>query len=631
MRYIIWKSCVLLLGMGIVLRTTGLAQNREQTFDVVVYGATLSGIAAAVNAAKEGMLVGLFEETSHIGGMVSGGMSNPDFKTFESLGGTYKEFMDRVVRHYSKANGPDSKQVDECYHGAWYEPKVAKAVFMQMLSEHTNLEVFPENRLIKAIVATGKSGMKKLTSVQFKDAKSGRSLMVNAKVFIDATYEGDLLAKAGCRYQLGRESRQTYGELFAGVKYYSGGRFLIGSTGEGDRKIQCSNFRICMSRDPENYIPIEKPQNYRRDEFLSLLKLMQEGKITKLDNQIVKIRTIPNQKADFNDLMYSPVSLRLPGENYQWPEGDARVRKRIFERHKEYTLGLLYFLQHDEEVPDSIRKETLAWGLPKDEFQNSGHFPPMLYIREGRRLQGDFVLTEHDTQPPSGFIRAKLNTDAIAICDYSLDSHGNAPPGNLHPLVTEGVFNRWVQPYQIPYQVTVPAKVDGLLVSCAVSASHVAYSSLRMEPTWTAIGQAVGLAAAQAIGAGLEVRDINIERLQKKLHKLGAMTIYLGDVGPASPFFKAAQYFGTKGYFHGMPEYRNVPYIGRGSGKGMRGQHIQAYPYHHLRPDKTMDPELAGFWWKKAGMDRKPPDWDLNSLSRGEFLKKMMAYQEVNK
>ena len=631
MGYLVWKYWVLLLVTGLIFWCPGYAQNREQNFDVVVYGATPSGIAAAVNAAREGMSVGLFEETGHIGGMVSAGMSNTDFKTFESLGGTYKEFMDRVVRHYAETYGADSKQVDECYHGAWYEPKVASEVFRGMLSEHANLKVFPRYGLTGTNVSQAKSGMKKLASAQFKSTETDENVTANAKVFVDATYEGDLLAKAGCLYQLGRESRQVYGELFAGVKYYREGRFLFGSTGEGDHKIQCSNFRICMTRDPENYVAIEKPQNYRREEFLPLLGLMKEGKITKLDNQIVKIRTIPNQKADFNDLMYSLVSLRLPGENYLWPEGDTGVRKRIFDRHKEYNLGLLYFLQHDRDVPEKIRNEALEWGLPKDEFMDSGHFPPMLYIREGRRLHGDFVLTEHDTQPSAGFIRARLNPDAIAICDYSLDSHGNAPAGNLHPLVTEGVFNRWVQPYQVPYRVTVPSKIDGLLVSCAVSASHVGYSSLRMEPTWTAIGQAVGVAAAQAINTGREVRQIDVGQLQKRLHGLGAMTIYLSDVGPASPLFKVAQYFGTKGYFHGMPEYRNVPYIGRGTTEGMRGQHIQAYPYHYLYPDKKMDDALAMLWWQKAGMADKPPKWDLKKLSRGEFLQKMLEYLEASK
>ena len=621
---------VFILVLAPFLRSEVCAQSPEKSFDVVIYGATPSGIAAAVNAAREGMIVALYEETAHIGGMITSGMSNTDFKTFEALGGTYKEFMNRVVSHYSEVYGPDSKQVDECYHGAWYEPKVAKTVFEQMLSEHKNIQVFSRNALVSAKVSTRSSGRKKLESAQFKEEETGRNITVSAKVFIDATYEGDLLAKAGCLYRLGRESRQTYGELYAGVKYYRNGRFLIGSTGEGDHKIQCSNFRICMTRDPDNFVAIQKPQNYRREEFLSLLKLMQEGKITKLHNEIVKIRTIPNQKADFNDLMYSPVSLRLPGENYGWPEGDGQVREGIFKRHRDYALSLLYFLQNDKEVPKSIRDRALEWGLPKDEFPETGNFPPMLYIREGRRLLGDFVLTEHDTQPPAGFIRAKLNPDAIAICDYSLDSHGNAPPENLHPLVTEGVFNCWVQPYQIPYRVTVPSKVDGLLVGCAVSASHVAYSSLRMEPTWTAIGQAVGLAAAQAIHAGQEVRDVDVEQLQRKLHKAGAMTVYLSDIPVTSSLFPVAQYFGTKGFFHQMPEYANVPYVGRGSSDGMRGQHIQAYPYHHIYPQKKMDREMAEFWWKKAGVDDDPPNWDLKKLSRGDFLKKMMVYLKTN-
>ena len=186
----------------------------------------------------------------------------------------------------------------------------------------------------------------------------------------------------------------------------------------------------------------------------------------------------------------------------------------------------------------------------------------MLYIREGRRLKGNVVLTEHDTQPAEGILRTPVHPDAIAICDYSIDSHGNAPAGNLNPNVTEGVFNRYVQPYQIPYRVILPADVDGLLVSCAVSATHVAFSSLRMEPTWMAIGQAVGIAAAISAKLGKALRGIPVEELQRKLHLQGAKTIYVTDTEPGDTHFTILQYFGTKGFFHELPEHENQPYTG---------------------------------------------------------------------
>lgn len=423
---------------------------------------------------------------------------------------------------------------------------------------------------------------------------------MRARVFIDATYEGDLMALSWCDYRVGRESRSEYGELFAGVKYYQGGKLLIGSTGKGDHKIQCYNYRICASNDPKNFVRIEKPSNYHRKEYLPLLEMIRSGKITAFEDQVVKIRRIPNGKADINDLLYSPVSLRLPGENYRWPEGTWEERREIAQRHKDYSLGLFYFLQNDPEVPVSIKNEVSQWGLPRDEFEEHGHFPPMLYIREGRRLKGNVVLTEHDTQPAEGILRTPVHPDAIAICDYSIDSHGNAPAGNLHPNVTEGVFNRYVQPYQIPYRVILPADVDGLLVSCAVSATHVAFSSLRMEPTWTAIGQAVGIAAAISAKSGKALRGIPVEELQRKLHLQGAKTIYVTDTEPGDTHFTILQYFGTKGFFHELPEHENQPYTGRGSGEGIRGQHIQAYPFHASNHHLPMDSTVAGKWWKMA-------------------------------
>jgi len=610
--------------LSIVLSTlSAISVSAQESFDVVIYGATPSGIAAAVNAAKEGMRVGLFEPSNHFGGMITGGMSNTDFKTFESLGGTYLDFMRRVEAYYIETYGKDSQQLYDCYKGAWYEPHVAEKVLRDMVAEVKQVTVFMAHRLVKTSLKDN-GDYKKLVSASFANVSD--TVSVAGKVFVDGTYEGDLMASAGADFRVGRESRSEYGELFAGVKYYDGGKFLMGSTGAGDHKIQCYNFRICVTDDPCNRLAIEKPDKYSEKEYSELLDFIKSGKITAFRDQIVKIREIPNHKADINDLLYSPVSLRLPGENYAWPEGTPAERRVIFERHKSYSLGLLYFLGNNSEVPKNIRDEVLQWGLPKDEFQEYGNFPPALYVREARRLKGDFVLTESDTQPAEGTIRASVQKDAIAICDYSMDSHGNGPPNDLHPEMTEGVFNSYVQPYQIPYRVTLPAKIDGLLVSFAVSASHVGFSSLRMEPTTTAIGQATGIAAAMAVRSGTELRDIDISLLQSKLHRADAKTIYLSDVPIESPDFEVLQYFGTQGYFHHLPEYKNHPYTGRGNYEGMRGQHLQAYPYHKANIEKMMDKELADTWMKLARMDQRDVKYD--GVKRIDFLKKIYMLKE---
>lgn len=592
--------------------TKGKGENLQ--YDVCVYGATPSGIAASVAAARNGVSVLLVEEANHIGGLITSGMSNPDFKTFEALAGFYKEYMQRVVDYYSREYGPESQQLKDCFHGVWYEPKVAYLIFHEML-ENANVKVLPGYRLQTAKLK--KSGLgNTIDEAVFVATKSNANKNIRAKVFIDATYEGDLMAMAGCDYRVGRESRKEYGELFAGVKYYSEKNFLIGSTGVSDHKIQCYNFRICMTDDPQNRLPIEKPKDYNSNEFARLSQLLGEGKIEHFD-QLVGINRVPNRKADFNDKMYSLVSLRLPGENYDWPNGNSEARKKIFDRHKSYSLAFLYFIQNDSSVPENIQTEARQWGLPADEFQEYGHFPPMVYVREARRLKSMFVLTEADLLPSKGSVRSPLYTDAIAICDYSMDSHGNAPPSNLHPDITEGVFNYYVVPYQLPYRVLVPNEVEQLLVTCAVSASHVAFSSLRMEPTWCALGQAAGIAAALAVKNKQMVRNINVEHLQNEIYKQKGMTVYISDVQPGSPIYQAVQYFGTKGFFHDLPEYKNVPYIGRGKSLG-RGQFIEKYPYHEINPDWDMDEKLAESWLKLAGLPSGSVAY--KNVSRGDFL-----------
>jgi len=379
-----------------------------------------------------------------------------------------------------------------------------------------------------------------------------------------------------------------------------------------------------MTDEASNRVKIEKPSNYNRDDFTELLGLIKQGKINRFED-VVAINRVPNGKADINDKLYSLYSLRLPGENYEWPEGDSLTRKKIFDKHKSYTLSLLYFLQNDTAVTENLRKEAAAWGLPKDEFLNTGHFPPALYVREGRRLEGQYILKEQDLAPSENSVRSVFFDDAIAVCDYSMDSHGNAPPSSLHPGITEGVFNSFVVPYQIPYRVIVTEKINNLLVTCAVSASHVAFSSLRMEPTWCALGQAAGIASVLALENSKSVLKIDIKELQSLLHKDKAITCYVSDINIESKDFQIVQYWGSKGLFHNLPEYENMPYIGRGKWLG-RGQFLEKYPYHDIHPDWKMTPELASKWLEIANVDRNIPH---ENKTRSEYLK--LLYEQTVK
>lgn len=593
-----------------LLAFTALSAALAAPAELVVYGSTPAGVAAAVNAARQGLRVTLVEPSGHFGGMIAGGMSNTDFKTFEAVGGTYREFMDRIVAYYAKKYGPDSRQVNEAFHGVWYEPKAASTVLREMIDD-AGVVLVMNRPATGVLVHEGR-----ITAIETQTGQ------IAARYFIDATYEGDLLAMSGCNHRIGRESRSEYGELFAGVKYFRKQQFLPGSTGEGDHRIQSYNFRICMTDVAANRLPIEKPAGYRREEFLALLDYLRSGAIASVQEGIVKFTRIPNGKADVNDLMYAPVSLSLPGENYEWPAGGEAVRARIYERHKTWSLSLFWFLQNDEEVPSRIRQEARAWGLPKDEFEQTGHFPPVLYVREGRRLRSRFVLTERDTQVAPGSVRSPLQPDSIAICDYSLDSHGNGPALPYHPGVVEGAFNYFVVPYQIPYRVMVPAEISNLLVPVAVSASHVAFASLRMEPTWTALGQAAGIAAALAVRGELRNDQVPVTQVQRILRHYKALTIYTPDVPPDSKWFEAVQFFGNLGFFHDLPEYRDLPYQGRGRSLG-KGQWLKKYPLHDVSPDKPMTEELAVQWLARAGLRKGAVDH--RGLTRGEFLNQLLT------
>lgn len=611
---------------------SGLTTRAADKYDVAVYGATPGGIAAAVNAAREGATVILLQEEGHIGGLTSGGLSNPDFQSFEALGGTWREFIHRVEQYYIAAHGAGSQPVIDSVRGAYSEPKVARRVFEEMLNGESRITTRLHQRLSGArTVAT--DSRKRLVAATFVDLKTRQTREIEATVFIDATYEGDLLAAAGATYRVGCEAKSEYGESLA--------------FDQPNAYVMTYNFRVCLTTQRDNFIPIAQPATYRRDDYAPLVGLLREGKIKSLTNPgpnaILKLRYIPNQKADWNDDWNSPVSLSLENVNHPWPEGSPEVRAKIYQTYKDYSLGLFWFLANDPEMPAAFRAEMSRWGLPKDEFPDTGHWSPALYVREGRRLVGEYIFTEHDTQPKPDNIRAPVQPDSIAISDYSLNSHGVYSPSFG---VTIGHHGKVVKPFQIPYGVLVPRNVDGLLVPVAASSSHVGFSALRMEPTWTSLGQAAGIAAAMAVSAKQPVRAVAVPALQQRLWKRGAMTVYVTDLTPAlkiprpawdppgsfvaalhpwpivSPWFKAAQYFGTRGFFADLVDAKTAPAVKRARATG---QWNAAYPHHALGVAVPIDAALATRWTKMAGVAVTPELMPDGQLTRGEFLNRLYA------
>jgi hypothetical protein len=583
-----------------------------QEYEIAVYGTTPAGIASAVTAARQGRRVVLLDPTEHFGGLLTGGRSYTDFRTQESVTGFFREYMNRVLTHYETAYGKGSPQVRDCFLGAHAEPHVSERILRAMVGEQKTLTLQLGWRLEAA------AGRGFVRSARFRTANGVQT--VRAKFWVDATYEGDLAAAAGVPYRTGRESTREYGERFAGVLFFDQGRILPGSTGEADEHIQCYNFRVILTNRAENRIQVPRPARYQREEFTHLIPHFTSGRITEIYTEshagIFRLQRLPNDKSDMNDIKQAPIRVALPGENNGWPEGDATARQRIHQRHLDYAIGLLYFLQNDSALPAPIREKAREWGLAKDEFSGTGHLPPALYVREARRITGEFTFTEQETQPAPGSVRTALHRDSVAIGDYALNSHGHQPGGPLYPGLVEGDFSFPTTPFQIPYGVMVPRKVENLLVPVAVSASHVGFSALRLEPTWTALGHAAGIAAHLALASGGRARAVPIAELQARLHADGQATIYTSDAGPGSPLFAAIQWAGQHGFLHDIVEYKSAVLEPLRKRHGL--QYSYAFPLHAVEPDRPLDGRLRQLWSKRVLCGNAP-----DASTRGEFLEAM--------
>lgn len=573
-----------LLTVGQLPAASG-ASDADEATDVCVYGATPGGIAAAVSAAKGGLRVTLIEPTNRIGGLVTNGLSYTDFRTFESLSGFFWEFARRVEQHYVKTYGANSEQVKASWRGTHGEPKVNLLIFEQMLAEQ-KVRVIKGHSLQSVNTSDWQSGRRQITTATFRTA-AGATVTLAARMFIDGSYEGDLMAMAGESYHVGRESRAQYSEPLAGDPQ-----------GQADGQVQGYNFRFVMTKDPANKVMPQAPAGYKRDDFVGVLPHFTSGRLKKVfdDGRAGIYRAhlplLPNGKADVNDTPHAPVRLSMPDINDAYPDGDAATRQRIYQQHLYYNVGLLYFLQNDPAVPEAIRADARAWGWCKDEFTEHGHLPPQLYIREARRMVGQYVFTGNDTKQAEGDARTLLHADSIAMGDYIHNCHGTGRTGTRFNGENTGEFFASISPYQIPYGVIVPQKTTNLLVPVACSASHFGFSALRLEPIWASLGQAAGWAASLALRESNSVQNVKVTWLQARLHADRSATIYVSDVAPDAPDFAAVQWFALRGGLHGLAANN------QSQAEFITGQYSKAHPGHAAQLGQPLDTALRARWQK---------------------------------
>ena len=520
--------------------------------DVVVVGATPCGISAAIAAARCGSEVILTETKDHMGGMMANGLGRTDIGPMNTIGGIFREFIANVYNYYVETYGADSQQVKDCNNGFFFEPSVAERILNKMVKDEKNIKVKylyrPEDLFIYK---------NRIYGVNFADIKHSRRVQIQAGAFIDATYEGDVAAMAGVPYRVGRESREEYGEAYAGKIYldHLTRMVLPGTTGEGDKRVQAYNFRLCLTQNPDNRVMPQKPDNYDRNEYLQVLDSIKTGRV-KTVQDVLNILPVPNGKSDTNNMPMSLISTDLPEENSRYPEANYAEREKIVKRHRDYTLGLLYFLQNDSEMPEQLRAECAEWGFAKDEYQDNGNFPRQIYVREARRIWGLYSFSSHDALLAPGMLRTPIHFDSIACGGYPIDSHATRKKEQDHETAMEGFF--WLggmtRPYQIPYRIMIPQNVDSLFVPGAVSATHLGFGTLRMEPVWMAMGQAAGTAAHIARHLYFEPREVPVNRLQSLLVTNGQILTTFDDIqGPTNQVSKeqwqAMQFYGTRGFF----------------------------------------------------------------------------------
>ena len=504
------------------------AQSLQTTVDVCVYGGTSAGVMAAYSAKKLGKSVLLIEPGRRLGGLTSGGLGYTDIGNKYAVTGLGLDFYRRLGKHYGSFE-------------QWvFEPGVAEKLFRDYI-QRGNVPVLFNQRLLSV-----KKAGKRIEEIALEPSErtgqplqSGRT--VRAKMFIDATYEGDLMAKAGVSYTVGREANSQYGETYNGVQLLDKHQFPDGvdpyripgkpesgllwgisdanlaPQGSGDKLVQTYNVRICLTSDPANRLEITRPEGYDSTKYELLLRSLAVKPLPSMVG-LLKIDHMPNQKTDINN--YGAFSTDMIGMNYEWPEASYARRAEIQKAHELYTKGLLYFIGHDPRMPEHHRREMLRWGYPKDEYVDTHHWSPQLYVREARRMVGEYVMTQANCEG------REVAPDAVGMAAYTMDSH------NCQRIVIEKDGKKMVKnegdvqiggfpPYPIAYRSLVPkaAECANLLVPVCLSATHIAYGSIRMEPVFMVLAQSAAVAASQAIDRKIPVQDVDVKGVRKILRE----------------------------------------------------------------------------------------------------------------
>lgn len=515
-----------------------------QQADVIVYGGTSAAITAAVQVKQMGKSVIVVSPDKHLGGLSSGGLGFTDTGDKSVIGGLAREFYHRVYLHYQQPEawqwqkmseygnkGQGTPAMDGTERTMWiFEPHVAEKVFEDFVKEH-HITVLRDEWLDREKGVVTKNG----AIVSFTTL-SGKTF--KGKMFIDATYEGDLMAAAGVKYHVGREANSVYNENFNGVQtgvFHHKHHFAMkispyktpgdpksgllprisdkdpGVKGEGDKRIQAYCFRMCLSNNPDNRIPFPKPAGYDPAQYELLLRVFNSG----WRETFEKYDLIPNSKTDTNN--HGPFSSDNIGMNYDYPEATYARRKEIIAEHELYQKGLMYFMANDPRMPADVQQAINQWGLPRDEFKDNGGWPHQLYIREARRMIGEGVMTEHET------LSKRDVPQPVGMGSYTLDAHHAqryvTPEGFVQNEGDIGVHAK--QPYRISYGAIIPKKAEcrNLLVPVCVSSSHIAYGSIRMEPVFMILGQSAATAAVLAINTGKAVQDVDYNLLKAQLLK----------------------------------------------------------------------------------------------------------------
>lgn len=563
----------------IILLLASWKLSAQGQFDIVIVGSNPGGIMAAIAAAREGKTSVILERTNHIGGLPANGLGATDIATRKATTGLFAEFTSRIKQYYVDHYGADSQQVKDCSDGFHFEPSVAAVIYQDMLNEHKDKITIHLMRQFDAEDSNLSLKDERIESLYVLNRENGQRELYLGKVFVDATYEGDLGAIAGVPFRVGRESKEEFGEPGAGRAYeYWKSQPAEGSTGESDNAVQAYNYRLCLTNNPKNRIAFPKPESYNRAEYVSLIedvwtgrntqiamakvtdemmeanrKHIAQGNRTKLPGDSWGIRKLsslvklPNQKTDGNNQHAAFLSTDLPEENWAWPTSSWEWRDKFAKRLRDYTLGLFWFAQHDQALPEHFRKEIAEWGLAKDEYQDNNFFPRQVYVREGRRFEGVYFFTAKDALPTAPGKRPPLHATSVTASHYALDSHAarKRETGRVH---LDGFISYPTAVYTVPLGVILPRKVDNLLLPVPVSGSHIGFSTLRMEPCWMALGQAAGITASLAIDNRVSVRDVNISMLQDKLIRQRTTLMYYRDLQPEDPNFHLVQYMGLRGY-----------------------------------------------------------------------------------